>query len=95
MTGAASDPPDWQPHIRNKARREVLAKRFRDPDDPLRVVLVRDMRQRNLAVELLQKLLKGELATRRRRNVWRPGRSPRCWSRPFAATRTAPSKPRR
>ena len=27
------------------------------------------MRQRNLAVELLQKLLKGELATRRRRNV--------------------------
>ena len=22
MTGAASDPPDWQPHIRNKPRRE-------------------------------------------------------------------------
>ena len=43
MTGAASDPPDWQPHIRNKARREALAKRFRNPDDPLRVVLVRDM----------------------------------------------------
>ena len=43
MTGAASDPPDWQPHIRNKARRESLAKRFRNPDDPLRVVLVRDM----------------------------------------------------
>ena len=43
MTGAASDPPDWQPHIRNKARREALAKRFRDPGDPLRVVLVRDM----------------------------------------------------
>ncbi len=43
MTGSASDPPDWQPHIRNKARREALAQRFRDPDDPLRVVLVRDM----------------------------------------------------
>ena len=43
MTGAASDPPDWQPHIRNKPRREALAKRFRDPGDPLRVVLVRDM----------------------------------------------------
>ena len=43
MTGAASDPPDWQPHIRNKARREALAKRFRDPADPLRIVLVRDM----------------------------------------------------
>ena len=43
MTGAASDPPDWQRHIGNKARREALAKRFRDPGDPLRVVLVRDM----------------------------------------------------
>ena len=43
MTGSASDPLDWQPHIRNKARREALAQRFRDPDDPLRVVLVRDM----------------------------------------------------
>ena len=43
MTGSASDSPDWQPHIRSKTRREVLAKRFRDADDPLRVVLVRDM----------------------------------------------------
>ena len=43
MTGAASDPPDWQPHIRNKPRREALANRFRDPADPLRMVLVRDM----------------------------------------------------
>ena len=43
MTGSASDPPDWQPHIRNKARREELAHRFRDPDDPLKIVLVRDM----------------------------------------------------
>ena len=43
MTGAASDPPDWQPHIRNKPRREALAKRFRAPGDALRMVLVRDM----------------------------------------------------
>ena len=43
MTGSASDPSDWQPHIRNKRRREMLAKRFRDPGDPLQVVLVRDM----------------------------------------------------
>jgi type I restriction enzyme R subunit len=43
MTGSASDPLDWQPHIRNKARREALANRFRDPDDPFRVVIVRDM----------------------------------------------------
>ena len=43
MTGSASDPPDWQPHIRNKAWRETLANRFRDPADPLQIVLVRDM----------------------------------------------------
>ena len=43
MTGSASDPLEWQPHIRNKARREALAQRLRDPDDPLKVVLVRDM----------------------------------------------------
>ena len=43
MTGAASDPPDWQPLIRNKPRREALANRFRDAADPLRMVLVRDM----------------------------------------------------
>ena len=43
MTGSASDPPEWQQHIRNKPRREALANRFRDAGDPLRVVLVRDM----------------------------------------------------
>ncbi len=43
MTGKASDPLEWQPHIRNKPRREALAKRFRDSSDPLRIVLVRDM----------------------------------------------------
>jgi len=43
MTGSASDLPDWQPHIRNKLRREALANRFRDPKDPMKVVVVRDM----------------------------------------------------
>jgi type I restriction enzyme R subunit len=43
MTGSASDPLEWQPHIRNKARREELAKRFRDASDSFKVVLVRDM----------------------------------------------------
>ena len=33
MTGSASDPVEWQPHIRNKTRREALANRFRDPAD--------------------------------------------------------------
>ncbi len=43
MTGSASDPPAWQPHIRTKSQREALAKRFRDPGDSLCLVLVRDM----------------------------------------------------
>ena len=43
MTGSASDPTTWQPHIRNKSRREALRQRFRDAADPLRVALVRDM----------------------------------------------------
>ena len=42
-TGSASDPADWQPHIRNKPRREALANRFRNSADPFRIVLVRDM----------------------------------------------------
>ncbi|MDM7463274.1 MAG: type I restriction endonuclease subunit R [Tepidimonas taiwanensis] len=43
MTGSASDPPEWQRHIGNKARRDLLAKRARDPSDPLKLVIVRDM----------------------------------------------------
>ena len=43
MTGSAADPQPWQQHLGGKARRELLAKRARDPDDPLRIVLVRDM----------------------------------------------------
>ncbi|MBI5780814.1 MAG: type I restriction endonuclease subunit R [Rhodocyclales bacterium] len=43
MTGSASDPQEWQQHIGNKARRDLLAKRFRDPKDPLKLVIVRDM----------------------------------------------------
>ena len=43
MTGLAADPADWQSHIRPKQGRELLARRFRDPTDTLRMVLVRDM----------------------------------------------------
>ncbi len=43
MTGSASDPLDWQQHIRNKPRREALAVRFTKPPDPLKIILVRDM----------------------------------------------------
>lgn len=45
MTGAASDPPAWQAHIgkRPKARRELMAKRAKDANDPLKLVIVRDM----------------------------------------------------
>ncbi|MBI3990028.1 MAG: DUF3387 domain-containing protein, partial [candidate division NC10 bacterium] len=43
MTGSAADPVAWQPHIRDKARRRMLGDRFKDPDDPLKLVIVRDM----------------------------------------------------
>ncbi|OPY13839.1 MAG: Type-1 restriction enzyme R protein [Syntrophus sp. PtaB.Bin001] len=43
MTGSASDPIDWQPHVRNKVRREELAKRFKNPAEPFKIVIVRDM----------------------------------------------------
>ena len=43
MTGNATDPLDWQQHVRTKARREELAKRFKNPDDPFKIAIVRDM----------------------------------------------------
>ena len=43
MTGSAGDPSDYQPHVRNKARRKAMAERFKDPEDPLKLVIVRDM----------------------------------------------------
>ena len=43
MTGSADDPLEWQPHIRTKGRREALAKRFKNPNDPLKIVIVLDM----------------------------------------------------
>ena len=43
MTGSATDPAPWQTHIRNSARRKELGDRFKDPDDPFEIVLVRDM----------------------------------------------------
>ena len=43
MTGSAADPQDWQPHLGGKPRRERLARRVRDPADPLKLVIVCDM----------------------------------------------------
>lgn len=43
MTGSATDPLTWQPHIRNKPRREGLAQQFKNPSDPFKIVIVRDM----------------------------------------------------
>lgn len=43
MSGSASDEKSWQPHIRTKAVREAIAKRFKDPSDCLQLVIVRDM----------------------------------------------------
>lgn len=39
----AKDPKDWSPHIRTKEQMEAVKARFKDPDDPLKIVIVRDM----------------------------------------------------
>lgn len=43
MTGSASDKPLLRPHIYSKQIKKRLEKRFKDPDDGLRLVIVRDM----------------------------------------------------
>jgi type I restriction enzyme R subunit len=43
MTGSASDPLDWQEHIRTKQRRKSIGDRLKDPNDPLKLIIVRDM----------------------------------------------------
>ncbi len=43
MTGDASDAHGMQPHIRSRTRQEAIRKRYRDPTDPLKLVIVRDM----------------------------------------------------
>ncbi len=43
MTGSSSDPLNMQPHIRNKPRRKAIGDRLKNPKDPLKLVIVRDM----------------------------------------------------
>lgn len=43
MTGSASDPLEWQQHIRNKQRRTRLADRMKQPDSGMKLVIVCDM----------------------------------------------------
>jgi type I restriction enzyme R subunit len=43
MTGSSSDLLRMQPHIRNKERRKAIGDRLKNPTDPLKLVIVRDM----------------------------------------------------
>jgi type I restriction enzyme R subunit len=43
MTASASDKAYFQPHHTSKAQKKDLEKRVKDPDDPLKIVIVRDM----------------------------------------------------
>lgn len=43
MTGSAGDPVEWQEHIRSKPRRRELGDRMKDPNDSLKLAIVRDM----------------------------------------------------
>ncbi len=75
MTGSASDPADWQQHIRNKPRRKALANRFRDIPR-IRSSLcscatcgLSASTRRSLQTMYIDKPMRGHV------------RSPRCWSR--------------
>ena len=43
MTSSSSDPESWQPHHTSKQERKSIGDRFKNPDDPLKLVIVRDM----------------------------------------------------
>ena len=43
MTGSAADPAEFQPHTYSKDVRKDMKARAKDPDDPLELVIVRDM----------------------------------------------------
>ena len=43
MTSNSSDPESWQLHNTTKQERRDLGERFKDPGDPLQLVIVRDM----------------------------------------------------
>ncbi len=43
MTGAAPDKASLQPHVFTKAQKKRLERRFKNPADPLKLVIVRDM----------------------------------------------------
>lgn len=43
MSGSASDDPSLQIHSRDKKKRKELATRFKNPEDELKLVIVRDM----------------------------------------------------
>lgn len=43
MTGSSSDVLSMQPHIRNKGKRKIIGDRLKNPNDSLKLVIVRDM----------------------------------------------------
>ncbi len=43
MTSSSSDPESWQLHSTTKQERKALGERLKDPSDPLKLVIVRDM----------------------------------------------------
>ena len=42
-TNIAKDPKEWNPHVRTKEAMEEVKTRFKNPDDTLQIVIVRDM----------------------------------------------------
>lgn len=42
-SNVGKDPKSWNPHVRTKDSMEAIKKRFKKADDPLKIVIVRDM----------------------------------------------------
>ena len=43
ISGGADDPRNFKPHLRSKRQMEKIKERFKDPNDSLKLVIVRDM----------------------------------------------------
>ena len=43
MTGSATDPKNWQEHIRGKKKRKEIGETFKNPESPIKIAIVRDM----------------------------------------------------
>jgi type I site-specific restriction-modification system R (restriction) subunit len=76
MTGSSSDALNMQSHIRNKPRRKAIGDRLKNPNDPLKLVIVRDMWLTGFDAPCLHTLVCGQA------NAWSQPNASHCKSKP-------------